>query len=407
MHKSNYKIFNKIVFLIGFLYVLFCFNLLLNDRLHSLIQILRLIVFIYTLFYILNTSKSRKVIYIYIPLFLFYLTLGFLKGNWINFLILDILSFCLLLFVFFIERNNYDYVTSKIINLFSLLIILAFIIVSYYTITSGFQISQTTEERLGFSDLSFEGASKAIFYPIQICLLLLPFIKFVNKKRKFFIILASLFFLIINFLGLSRANILALIVSIILALYISYKNTIKIRFSKIIFSTLLISFLSIILLFQYKDIIDTSFMLLRNRLENIEDDDIRDIEAKTYFNSITSSEFIIGQGMGASNKVVFGRTYKRGIMMLHRGENNLILKGGVFLLILFYGVAFKSLLNLIRSKEVYSDSWASVIIIYLILERGHQQFSSPFMLLLFCLAISYGLAIPSRSKKRNFKTYEK
>ena len=407
MINSNYKIFNKIVFLLGFLYTLFCFNLLLNDGFHYVIQVFRLIIFIYTIYYIFKTRNYRKVIHIYIPLFLFYLTLGYLKGNWINFLILDIFSFCLLLFVFFMERNNYDYITLKIINLFSLLIILAFIIVSYYTITSGFQISQTTEERLGFSNLSFEGATKSIFYPTQICLLLLPFIKFVDKKRKIFIILTSLFFFVINFLGLSRANILALLVSIILSLYISYKNTIKIRSSKIIFSIILISFLSIIILFQYKDTIDKTSMLLSSRFDDLNDEDIRDIEADSYFNSITSSEFIIGQGMGGSNKVVFGRSYERGIMMLHRGENNLILKGGVLLLILFYGVAFKSLLNLLRSKEVYSDSWASVIIIYLILERGHQQFSSPFVLLLFCLAISYGLAIPSKSKKQNFNTYEK
>lgn len=77
--------------------------------------------------------------------------------------------------------------------------------------------------------------------------------------------------------------------------------------------------------------------------------------------------------------------------MLHRGENNLILKGGIPLLVLLYGSAVLAFIKLVRSRATYSSSWAAVIILYLLIERGHQQYSQIFMLLLFCLAISYGL----------------
>ena len=85
---------------------------------------------------------------------------------------------------------------------------------------------------------------------------------------------------------------------------------------------------------------------------------------------------------------------------MHRGENNLILKGGIIYLILIYGCAIIALIKLLRSNSYYSYSWASVILIYLLLERGHNQYSQFFMLLFLCLAISYAFSIKSSREKK-------
>jgi hypothetical protein len=328
------------------------------------------------------------------------LILGFSNGNWINFIILDFLSFCLLINIYLIDQNNYKYISLKIVNLFSLLIFLAFICGIYFTIVNGFQVSTDVYQRLSFEEDTFDGSTKSLFYTTQISILLLPFLKFVNKKRKYFIILGCLFFIIINFLGLSRANILASLVSILITLYIYFKyskNFFVIRFI-LLFS--IFTAISTLIYLNNSNTFNNSYSLFSQRIINISEDDFRDVEEDNYFSSISKLELLFGKGMGAANKFTYNKISDRGIMMLHRGENNIIMKGGILLLILFYGSAFKSLYNLIKSKDIYSDSWAAVIIVYLVLERGHQQFSSPFMLLLFCIGISYGLVIPLKKQKK-------
>jgi hypothetical protein len=141
--------------------------------------------------------------------------------------------------------------------------------------------------------------------------------------------------------------------------------------------------------------LEALYNLTMLRFEELGSDQIepRDLEAEVYFSSASVYEIFFGKGFGGVNNFPFGRFSEQGLIMLHRGENNLILKGGIPLLILLYGAATVALIKLFRSKGTYSMSWAAVIIIFLFLERGHQQYSQFFMLLFFCLAISYGLNI--------------
>jgi hypothetical protein len=195
---------------------------------------------------------------------------------------------------------------------------------------------------------------------------------------------------------LFRANIGAAALSIMLTIFIGFrKGFIHFNFKSIVFIS--IASLSIlVIVVQYYEIIEQLFSFLIMRFQGVDYDyaevSPRDLEANLYFSTLSIYELLLGKGMGGVNMFPFGNYSENGMMMLHRGENNLILKGGIVYLMLIYGAAFISLIKLFRLKSTYRYSWIAVILIYLLLERGHQQYSQFFMLLFFSLAISYAFS---------------
>ena len=150
---------------------------------------------------------------------------------------------------------------------------------------------------------------------------------------------------------LSRAGIAASFFVIFLTVLIGIKDKF-IRFDLKLASFLFfMTFISATFINKYYENLETLLLLSTDRfVQGFSGEELvgaidykeepRDIEAREYFNSISSYELIIGQGMGGVNQYPFGRYSPRGMSMMHRGENNLIMKGGiVFLIIYVYGLA--------------------------------------------------------------------
>jgi hypothetical protein len=401
MNRESVKAVNRIVSLVGVIYLLHCLTLISNSEIIKYsIYFFRVSLFIFSVSYIIRYSPS--LLWLYFPLILYYLLYGIINGNWINFIVLDLLSSFTLIFIFLYSKNNYEYLNVKIFNMFSSLVAIGFLAGLYYLIAHGFQGSTSINERFVFS--SDDADYKILLTILKISLLLLPFIWYVSYKKRFFISATFILFLGVSFLALSRADIAGSLLSIIFTIFIGIRERYISFRPKFIATFILFSLVGLIAVERNLDTLNTSYELLKYRIENVaEEVEPRDIEAEIYFDSVSTYELILGKGMGAANMDPFGRTSERGIMMMHRGENNLILKGGIIYLLLIYGMAIIALFKLFRSKVDYRYSWASVILIYLLLERGHPQYSDYFMLLFFCLAISFAFSIKSFKKTNKLK----
>tara|TARA_B110000238_G_scaffold194565_1_gene232588 strand:- start:359 stop:1285 length:927 start_codon:yes stop_codon:yes gene_type:complete len=308
---------------------------------------------------------------------------------------MDVLSAFSILFLFLFNNQNKEYITKNILNTLSLLLVFSILCVLYYLSKYGFQVAQEVGDRFLFEE---DGSDfKLVYQSIALSLVLLPFIWFVDFKRKLAISLAFILFTVINLVSVSRGYIAGSLISILYTIYIGFKlNRFSLRLG-LISSLSIILFSTIFILNKYSDVLLVSFDLMSNRFDLIGDEiEPRDVEAEFYFKNLSNYQLFFGKGIGAANLRPFGRYSVRGIMMMHRGENNLILKGGLLFLFIIYGLAIFSLFKLLFSKDLFSNSWAGVIIIFLLLERGHQQYSSVFMLIFLCLAISYSFALKNK-----------
>mgnify|MGYP001270800920 CR=1 FL=1 len=394
MIKYQKKI-NSIIFIIGALYLNYCLMMVFEAKFFEYLSfVIRGILFYKMFFYVINLRK--QFLWIYFLLIIYYLIYGLLKSNFLSFLIMDLLSSFSIIFLFIINPENRLYITERLTKMICLLLIISALCSLLYLNKYGFRAAEQIGERIVFEE---EGSNfKIIFQTLQISIILLPFIWFFDNKRKLILVFAFSLFTIINLVALSRAYIVAAIISIIFTLFEGFRlKKIRLRYS--VLSIIFVITISLFFIInKNKELLTISYDLLKYRFELIDDEEEpRDIEAEYYFKDLSNYELILGKGMGAANLRPFGKYSERGIMMMHRGENNLIMKGGIVLLIIFYGLAFYSMLKLFLSNDIYGNIWASVIFIYLILERGHQQFSSVFMLILICIAISYAFSL----KKNN------
>lgn len=384
-----------IIHVLGALFFLISLQLLIpNKIIEYIIFVVRVLLF-FKLFVYVNKSK-KHFIWFYLLLFFYYLFYGLVISNFFSFIIMDVLSAFSILFLFFINDENRDYVTEKSLNVISIILGFSFIFSLIYLSVYGFRPAEVIGERIMFEK---EGSNFKIFYQsVGLSLVLLPFIWFVDFKRKLAIGFAFVLFTGFNLISLSRGFLAGSFISLLFSIYIGFKLK-KLRLTyTVISSTSIIIFSLLFFLNQNKEVLGTTLELLKYRVELVGSEvEPRDLEAEYYFKDLSYYELFLGKGMGAANLNPFGVQHtETGLMMMHRGENNLIMKGGLLFLFIIYGLAIFSLIKLLISKDLFSNSWASVILIFLLLERGHQQYSSVFMLIFLCLAISYSFSLKNK-----------
>jgi hypothetical protein len=389
-----------IIWLAGLMYLLLCIMTITDSNaLRAAEYLVRGAMFVCCVKYL--RQYQNKLVLVYGAFFVFYLFLGIINGNKLAFLTADLMSFFVLIFVIFLNYENRDELTLQLVRSISLLLIVGSTFSVYFFITNGLQPAESLSGRLTLDNVSEGGYFKYALSIIQVSVLLLPFFWYLDVKRRCIVASATILFFIVSAFTLARAGIAVVLVSGLITMYIGFKQNF-IRFSfftVIVIATGIIGSLTVF--YVYGDIINTIYSLASLRFEEFGGEGIepRDLEAEVYFANASLYELIVGKGFGGVNSFPFGRFSERGMMMLHRGENNLILKGGIPFLVLLYGSALVALIKLLRSKAVYSKQWAAVIFLFLFLERGHQQYSQSFMLLLFCLAISYGLNVKGSARK--------
>ena len=228
---NNQKKIDGIIYIIGALFLTFCFMMIIEAKFLEYVSFfLRGLLFYKLFFYVINLKK--QFLWIYFLLMLYYLVYGLLKSNFISFLIMDILSSFSILFLFFINAENKFYITKKISNIISLLLFFSVLSSLIYLQKYGFRAAEQLGERLVFDE---EGSNfKIIFQTLQISQVLLPFIWFINNKRKLILTTAFLLFTIINLVALSRGYLAASLITIILTFYIGFRlKKIRLRYSVI------------------------------------------------------------------------------------------------------------------------------------------------------------------------------
>lgn len=408
------RFIDTIFFLLGTTYLLYSIQLIIGvDAAKYFIYLTRLMLGAVLFLFVIKYQK--RMILVFVPIFIFYLFYGAVNGNWINFLFQDLLSSLILIFIFFLTFENRDHITKRIIDLLSVLLFFGTIAVIYYFATNGLEAATSLENRLNYDDSDEDFSLKNAFALIQLSIVLLPFFWFIDSKRKIIILFGFFVYLIASVMILSRAGIAGAIFSLGMTIFIGIKEKFIRPNFKLASFFILITLLGSFVFTRIGDDIKTlaGFAMLRfqgvegvfdsktrTKVE-IEIEEPRDIEATEYFGSILPYQFIIGKGMGASNSYPFGKYHSgRGVMMMHRGENNLIMKGGVVLLLIIYGSAIYAILRLAVTRTKFGYSYMSVILIYLLLERGHQQFSQFIMLFFLCLAVSYAFSIKSSKIKK-------
>jgi hypothetical protein len=380
--------------LLGMLFALMSLQMLISYKIvEYLVMVVRGLLFLKLLSYVAKVNK--KYLGFYFLLFFYYLIYGLFCSNFVPFIIMDLLSACSILFLFVMSDYNKHYVTNRVFSILSGLMPFAAILSLIYLSVYGFRPAEVLGERIVFEQ---EGSNfKLLYQTIGLSIVLLPFIWFVSAKRKWAIILTFIVFAVINLITLSRGYLAGSFISILVTVFIGFKlNMIRFTYGTVVL-VLVFLFSSIYLYNVNRDVIGTSLRLLEYRVEGMgEEVEPRDVEAEFYFKNLPVYELFFGKGMGAANQSPFGKHTERGIMMMHRGENNLIMKGGLLLLVIIYGLCIYALVKLSLSKDIYSNSWAGVVLVFLLLERGHQQFSNVFMLILLCMAISYSFSLKNK-----------
>ena len=403
------RFINFILFLLGTIYLLYSFQLIFggSEAIKYLIYCTKLMIGGVSFIFIMKYQK--KMILIFVPIFTFYLLYGLFNGNWINFLFQDLLTALLMLFIFLFTFKNRDHITKRIIDLMSLLLLFGSVAAIYYFAKNGLEAATSEVNRLNYEDADESFSLKFAFQVLQLSLVLLPFSWFVDSKRKIIILFGLFVYFAVNLMILSRVGIAITFISLGLTILIGIKEKfIRPNFKLASFFILLI-FLSSFTFYRIGDEIKILAGFASARFQEIdivsnEESNYvepRDKEASEYFGSIQPHQFIIGKGMGAANPYPFGKyTSGKGMMMMHRGENNLILKGGWVLLLIIYGTAIYAVVRLAKTRTKFGYSYMSIILIYLLMERGHQQFSQFIMLFFLCLAISYAFSIKSSKIKK-------
>ena len=321
MIKHQRKLDGMIV-LLGALFFLISLQLLISNKIiEYIIFIIRGLLFYKLFFYVINLKK--QFFWFYFLLFIYYLLYGLVNSNFFSFIVMDVLSAFSILFLFLINNQNKEYVTKRILNVISIILGFSFIFSLIYLFVYGFRPAELMGERIVFEE---DGSNfKLLFQSIGLSVVLLPFVWFVDFKRKLAIGLAFILFTVINLISLSRGYLAGSFISILITIYIGFKlNKFGLRYS-VISSSSIILFSLLFFLNQNKEVLDTTLELLKYRFELIGNEvEPRDIEAKYYFKDLSDYQLLFGKGMGAANLRPFGKYSERGIMMMHRGENNLI-----------------------------------------------------------------------------------
>ena len=386
-----------IVALSGLLYVVVCcMTLSDHNSLRAIEYLIRATIFACC---VRLLYKQRPIaLFLYTSVFVFYLVLGLINGNRVGYLMADLMSFLVLIFLFLFNTENRDYFTYRFVNLFSFLLSIGLVCSLYFFATNGLRPAESLGGRLSLDNVAEGDFFKYSLAIVQISVLLLPFSWQVDAVRRWIIYCGVIFFFIVSAFTLARVGIASVLVSCLLTVYIGVKGDFIRLGVRTMGTTVLLMAVFVAVVVEYWDVVSSLVHLASLRFGELGGDEIepRDLEAAAYFANSSLGELIVGKGFGGVNNYPFGRFSERGMLMLHRGENNLILKGGVLYMFFLYGAALVSILKLIRSKSHFSNQWAIVIILFLFIERGHQQYSQYFMFSLFTLGISYGWAVKSR-----------
>ena len=370
MRIINYKNRNWIIVCYYIFDALTYYFLFLRPFLYPL----RLILIIDIISNIKYSTRSQKIsVTIFFCLFMLALIIGLIKGNYDVYLLTDIFTFSLFLFLSF-DSSNFNRTYEDLIDKIKIIQPICILITIYFIYKTGFSVG----------DLGH----RVIFDR----LLISPFA--LSNSRKDLSVLASVvLMLIIGLMTLTKSVVLISLFALCINLFLrelSYKKIIFVVIIGILFFSITIYYLNINIENQ-----------INSLLFRLDVDDItsgRSTELERYFEYSTLEELIFGRGLGGShNYADWSWNFEHGVPFCHYGFLNLIMKGGFIYLIILYITIVRSMSIMYRRKMI---GGIFVLLLYFIMDFGHTIFSTyPLVLFLFA-TISYGLSANYRQKIR-------
>jgi hypothetical protein len=238
-----------------------------------------------------------------------------------------------------------------------------------------------------------------IISPLILAPFIMPFIGNMKTYLKFNVLLANMLLLFFGVLTATRSYILITIIALISL--VNFKKLIGFKPIGYVFLFFIFFLFFVDTEFYKNSILAEQLSFVQNRF-NIEGDisNGRISEVDGLFLDFNYVEIILGRGAGAEQKFGFWEeisgSQEHGINFTHFGFLNLILKGGVLLLFIIYGMAFYSLLIFIKYGE---KKYFFVTLIYLVAELSHTLFINYFTVLFLWLAISLAIQLAISKKK--------
>jgi len=352
-------------------------------------------------FFLSNSGRNRLVVVL-----IFYLVvmvvIGLFRQNWSSYIFFDLKNFFFLLILFIpFNKRTLVYLLNRLPNLMAGLLLIGLPVSWYFILAMGLQPAGVGERLSADLDsVKFDFVYSYKF--VDFSVLLLPFINVIKGFRKIVVILSALTFLLVSFFTLTRGATFVCVIGFISMFYMMMHSKKSTDGLKILLFVTIMAFL-VIQVYNLNKLNSTySSLLFRlNDKENFTT--FRADEQSDFFNFSTIDEILLGRGMGGSHffgiwSGSMGASLTHGMNMTHFGYLYLILKGGVILLVIIYGMALHAMVKLWKYGGTY-QAYSIVIILYLFYEISITKFYDPFYLFLLLMAIYVARNLPGYSSQ--------
>lgn len=338
-----------------------------------------------------RTLTKQNFIFFILAFYFFFLTIsGILRGNYFNYVLFDTIIYSSVVFLTFFNSNiNSNNIPILFARLLPISLIFAFSTIFLFSDFTSLATRSLTSDNNSMADDSW------IVGPLIIAPFLVPFISKMRNHLKIIVLVANITLLLFGILTATRSYILITILALLSL--INFQKLFKFKFL-FITSLFILSLFFISLTETYTNSIFADQINLVTARFNSDGDfsNGRNSEVDGLFKEFNFFNFAFGKGAGAEQKFGFWENIignGHGVNFTHFGFLNLILKGGVVLLILVYGTAIYSLFVLLKHRE---KEYIFVILIYLTAELSHTLFINYFAVLFLWIACSRALNIKSR-----------
>lgn len=350
--------------------------------------------------------KRYKKVYILSLFFLysfFLLLRGYLSDNWIKYIFTDFLTVLSFFYCYtFFDSDSLEEDFLKFINVASSWLLIGLPLSWYFIIKLGLQPSIELGARAVITNNTGGSVPDYLIRtPIEFSFFLVLFIPYIKNRLKIIVILSLITYFIYGIFTATRTPVLLSLAGLIVS-FVLNKKYIHRKIFLIVSVISLISVISVINFFSFEKVklaINNSYV----RLTGSGLVSSRDEEKNLYLDSITPAELWAGKGLGASNKTGMWKKYPLGIAMIHRGDINLIMKGGIILLVIFILIVSTSLLTLYRNRH-FGKYLIAIMVFYLLFELGHTLWGNFIMQIFLFLSISFA-RISTREKEEYDEAY--
>lgn len=308
---------------------------------------------------------------------LFYLIIGVLNNNNLEYIFTDFL--CFMPFVFlFVENKSFKskFIDNEMAGLNRILPYLLIASLGLF-IYMGYDLTSTLVTRFAYNQES----KLNLFAPLT-PIFFIPFLLCYSKTQynRIFVNLGAFFILTMGFITQTKTIFIPVILAFILRIVFGRNAGDKVKYF------LFFVILGILAGFLLNRFMPESFVNFTEKFNSSDGSNMDRInESLEYLKKCNFYELILGKGFGGT-KVFYGEEFIGGINMIHFGFVHLIMKGGIILLGLMYFPLFYIIVKDTLQKEY---AYVSMAFVFIAMDLGHTQWISLTSMLIYWLLVYF------------------